>query len=160
MTPHLTSLVAIEIFDGPVAGLARGDRGDSWTFRAVAWDDERNIRIFLLNALPADVTEEIVALLGRFEPPRWPAWWVRTPIAESEWDRIQLLLAQRGPPGFVAATGDLLATAETAWLRLEAPRDLEAVEVLLREPEETGARFEVWMKLLRRLEDHNADRHP
>ena len=160
MTPHLTSIVAIEIFDGPVGGLALGDQGDSWTFRAVAWDDERNIRIFLLNALPAAVAEEIVTLLGRSEPPRWPAWWVRTPIAESEWERIQLLLAQRGPPGFVAATGDLLATRGTAWLRLEAPRDLETVEALLREREETGARFEVWMELLRRLEDHKDNRHP
>jgi hypothetical protein len=63
-------------FDGPTAGIIDlGDEFGVFCFEEVAFDNDRQARVFRLSAVPSNLFQIIInALSSVFGPPKWPFW--------------------------------------------------------------------------------------
>lgn len=75
-------LVAFDVYDGPVTGVAfeKGTR-EPFYFSLQAWDDSQERRVFALSRIESAVVEAELATLAALVEPRWPEWWLQ--MAES-----------------------------------------------------------------------------
>jgi hypothetical protein len=107
-------LLAVEVYDGPTAGIVfcRDGKG-ALVFRLLAWDERQDLRAFALAPLAMSVAVELIALVSRLEPERWPEWWLKAPGVDSAvTHQIDEMLARSSEPEFLVITSSLLGTLE------------------------------------------------
>jgi hypothetical protein len=102
--------VVLGFYDGPTSGILQcKECAAVYQFDMLDWDQDHDVRIFRLAALPADSLAQGVKALAQPEPPRWPVWvpsrWnLPSEEARQMADReVERLLAQAKPPELVLA---------------------------------------------------------
>jgi hypothetical protein len=68
-------ILALGFYDGPTAGILQcGTCGAVYRFDMLDWDDNQEVRVFRLAALPPGSLEEAIRVFEKAGPPRWPVW--------------------------------------------------------------------------------------
>lgn len=149
-------LVALDIYDGPVNGIAFcTDTQQPVVFRMLAWDEQQAVRIFELCAISQEEADSLVDLLSRFEEPRWPEWWVRRSMVGED-DSVRqavshLLTLTERAIWYVAMTDDLLGGFQA--LKKVQTREEAATFRVLRRRQPQGAEvadgtFQQWLQFM------------
>lgn len=149
-------LLAFDVYDGPTSGLVICPDGDDvFFFRMLAWDEERDRRVFSLSRVPTEVVKWVIALLESFETPRWPEWWLRADWNEEQRRRADQALAriisEAGPVEWVVVCTRMLESIEFAKrIRTEAQRaSLERMSKRSTEEAEVSELpFSKWLELV------------
>jgi hypothetical protein len=108
--PLFSRLIAFDVFDGPIAGVAFSDAtSEAARFRLMAWDDSATRRIFALYPLSFELATETIDLISSIVEPRWPEWWLQRTDDASNRARVADAVSalERASP---SATALLLAT--------------------------------------------------
>jgi hypothetical protein len=67
--------VVLNYYDGPTGGIMQCRSCSAvYRFIMVDWDEQRSVRIHALAPLPSNSFAEVVDLLSKYEPPKWPMW--------------------------------------------------------------------------------------
>jgi len=78
-------ILALGLYDGPTSGILECSACSAvYRFDMLDWDDDHEVRIFRLAALPADSLTRCVRALAQAEQPRWPLWVPSRPNLPSE----------------------------------------------------------------------------
>ena len=114
-TPFCTWVIALEYFDGPIAGIGLRHRDQaSIYFRAVAWDDDEWFRVFATAPAGDDGVARLRAALARVEAPQTPFWLpsggTDTPDVTSAWAHVSAGV-QTSSAWSLVESRDLLAAA-------------------------------------------------
>jgi hypothetical protein len=105
----IAKMAVLGYYDGPISGILQcATCSTSYKFDMLDWDDDHDIRVFRLAALPANALEQLEKIVAGSEKPHWPFWVLRWhwPKAEAKADgesSLQLLLDSAKPPTFVVA---------------------------------------------------------
>jgi hypothetical protein len=143
-TPPLARVIAIDLYDGPTAGIAEcAGCQKPYSFRMEAWDDHRVLRVFTLAPLPDGSFGNALAVFSGAGQPVWPEWWpsefASDEAREAAWRRANEILASAEAPEYVILTKDL-SEIPAAVLQIDDPEKRSVLEGLL----ETGGSFEDW----------------
>ncbi|MGQ0641251.1 MAG: hypothetical protein ACT4P6_10860 [Gemmatimonadaceae bacterium] len=149
--------MALEIYDGPMAGLVFCDGDESvFVFRLLAWDAKQEQRAFSLMPVEEKLASRTIDLLSSVEAPRWPEWWFNgagTGSSHEKWRTAKTRLTRAaGPPAFVVVTTNLLGRIEAVTdLDTQTKRDAFTRMIARPSPEsdETKASFEEWFSFAR-----------
>ena len=156
-----SKILALDFYDGPMAGILQCETCHSvYKFDMLDWDEDHEVRIFRLAALPSESLAQCVAALAQPEPPRWPVWVPSREKLPSEQVReevdraVQRFLAQAKSAELIVAWsgyGERILAAKSVpakelnefpdWFSLEDPhsgRDWFAVLGLVREKRAAG----------------------
>jgi hypothetical protein len=105
-----TKILALGFYDGPTSGVLQCATCSAvHKFEMLDWDDDHEIRIFRLAALPPDSLAQCVAALSRAETPRWPVWvpspwrWLPEEKGPAEDQVVQQVLARAKPAELLIA---------------------------------------------------------
>jgi hypothetical protein len=148
-------LVAFDVYDGPIFGVAFCEAdGTALLFRVQAWDDTRNNRVFALAPVDQSVVREIIALVSEYESPAWPEWWLGAVPQASAQPLQRLLEALPGlaaNPSHLTVSSDLLRTITTGCRLGEGlgPR-VSMARAPNGEPAFVQPSFEEWAKFITR----------
>ncbi|WP_157597907.1 MULTISPECIES: hypothetical protein [unclassified Rhizobacter] len=117
-------LVALGFYDGPTEGFVRGvESGFAHYFKAVAWDDDQDRRLYLLGRVEERVVDQLLALLA--EPGQAISSAVFTPawaFGDAQREALANKLVEEGrrtlnSPALVVLGSSLL----DSWERLFSP---------------------------------------
>jgi hypothetical protein len=71
----ISKILALGFYDGPTSGVLQCATCLSvYKFDMLDWDDDHDVRIFRLAALPGDSLTQCVKALAQPESPHWPVW--------------------------------------------------------------------------------------
>lgn len=148
-------LLALDVYDGPVHGIAFcRDTQQPVVFRMLAWDNQQTARVYALSPIPQEEAGALVNLLSRFEEPRWPEWWLLNAMVEED-DSVRhaishLMLVERAS-WYVAISRNLLDRFE-AMKKVEIPEDVAAFRDLSRrqpqDAEVAQGSFQQWLQFI------------
>lgn len=119
---QFSRMIVLGFYDGPTSGtLQCASCAAEYRFDLLDWDEDHEVRIFRLAALPPGSLDRFVAALKDVEEPRWPVWLVfaRKRPSEAERDAVdrqwRATLCQASPAEWVVAWsgyGDKLLAAK------------------------------------------------
>jgi hypothetical protein len=104
-------------YDGALDGVLEADTGDVYRFDSLAEPEQlvrQKSRSYLLKPLPADALDRLVAIIGPYSQPRWPAWlpvW-QFPDEATRSDvetRTDTIVNQAGPVTWQISTDDFFS---------------------------------------------------
>jgi hypothetical protein len=108
--PVFARIITLGFYDGPTSGLAEcAGCGSAYRFDMLDWNDDHQVRVFRLAALPPGSFERSVQVLARTEAPRWPVWvpWVSSRPSDADRERaereLQTILDRARPPELLIA---------------------------------------------------------
>lgn len=68
-------IIALGFYDGPTSGVLQCETCQTaYRFDLLDWNDDHDVRVFRLAALPPQAFAECVQVLAQAGPPRWPVW--------------------------------------------------------------------------------------
>ena len=110
-------LVALDIYDGPVSGVAFCADGSEALFRLQAWDDHQRTRVYAMSSVGRGAASAVLEIVSQYEKPRWPEWWIaqRAPDErrrESLANAIQSLWSAATAPSYLVVSNALLETID------------------------------------------------
>jgi hypothetical protein len=154
-----SKLIATEVFDGPIAGLAICRRGGtSYFFRMVAWDHERRTRIYLVSRLDESGAAAKASALIRLLPDMEGEHWLAVPqdagLAMKIRADIASLEGMISHYDYLLVSRDMLSGVEHA-VRINDKNRSEVEDLAKRSPadaEVTDASFEEWMLFVSALQ--------
>lgn len=150
------SLLAFDFYDGPISGVVRcSGTGGGFHFQMVAWDNERERRVFVLRGLPSEEMESAIRLLEAVETPRWPEWWLATNRAEQDKKGVSEIVdrvtAAAGRIEWLVVSTRLLESIELV-KRIRTREERATVEHMARRSTDTAevsdAPFSEWIELI------------
>jgi hypothetical protein len=98
----IQNVLAFGYYDGPTYGVLLCGDGSTYRFDLLAWDQEtQDMRVFSLSPLSRPGWEQLIAICGAHELPRWPVWvlgWY-----EGLREPVDAIRQQAGPVEWVVA---------------------------------------------------------
>ena len=158
----LGRLVAYDVYDGPVAGVAlcRTDAA-SLLFRMQSWDERQRARVFSMAPVPERDVTDFLSRLAELGTPRWPEWWLPAPPDAETRQLIDSAAAQlqarAGQVEWIILTDDLLGGSGRC-VHIVGPSLRSACEALSRRAtpnaEVSEGSFDQWLDLIERASSH------
>ncbi|MHB8446874.1 MAG: hypothetical protein ACYC9P_03010 [Rudaea sp.] len=70
----IAHVLALAYHDGPIEGFAQSDDGTSYFFKAIAWDRDRDRRLFAFARANSELVEQLMLRLNGQEKQKTPIW--------------------------------------------------------------------------------------
>lgn len=106
-------IIALGYYDGPTSGVVQCSVCSSaYKYEIVAWDDNQDLRIYVLAPLREELFVDFVKTLSELEAPKWPVWVPRWGSASKKRDKainssLETLLGSASKEEYVLSTEDL-----------------------------------------------------
>lgn len=152
-TSPFDRLIAFDVYDGPITGIAFCRESDDVAlFRLLAWDNRLEHRVFELSPVHRTRAAGLVRTLEDTQAAHWPEWWLKH--FSNEADRVKVdaeiatMIAESLAPSHIVVSKNLLAEA-TDTLSLNSVERMEAYRRLnvrsSSDAEVTQTPFDEWL---------------